>query len=447
MRLNKAVKTLKALDILLVNPKWNGFGNRKKIKVSEKLVHPLSLGIIAGIIKQHNPNHKVRIVNQTIVEIPFNEKFDLIGITVNTYTAETAYTISKKFRENRNKVLLGGVHPSLCPNDCLKHADSVLVGEAEEILPTILDDIIISQLKKIYIAPALGNMSIIPDACRQLYEMPKSNAAFVQATRGCNNLCKFCYLRYTPWQAYRKRPVKDVISEIESIKEKIILFVDDNLFVDKEYCRELFEELQKLKIFWWAQAPTTLADDDELLEAAAKSGCFSLSYGFQTINELAIRDDKIIQNQIENYKTIVSKTQRNGIFVDGTFIFGFESDEPTIFKNTVQAIKDMKLDSYTLYMLTVYPDTDYYYEYKNNQRLITTDLSKFDWDHATIASGKMSAKDLEEGVKWAYEELDKYYRFRFFNTAFKNIKLLFKSVKLTKFLISSGIQRKYYNNY
>jgi radical SAM superfamily enzyme YgiQ (UPF0313 family) len=438
---------LKVLKILLINPKWNGFGNRKKIKVSEKKVHPLTLGIIAGIILKHNSNHQVTIVNQSISEISFGNSYDLVGITVNTYTAPIAYEIADKFRKNKVKVLLGGVHATLCPDECQEHADTTLSGEAEELLPQILDDLLCSQLKPFYQANAVEDLHKIPFPRRDLFSAHYPNAAFVQATRGCNNACTFCYLRDTPWQPFRKRPVNDVINEIKAIQQKVILFVDDNMFVDRDYCLHLFSELKKIKKYWWAQAPTTLAYDNELLSAAADSGCFSLSYGFQTINESAIQGQCIIQNKIENYKSIVKKSQDLGIFVDGTFIFGFETDEKEIFRNTVNAIKDMGLDSYTLYILTVYPSTENYSEYLQNKKLTTTDLSKFDWDHATIFPGKISTTELENGIKWAYQELDKFYRWRLLSKAFKNMNLLLKSPELVRFLISSGLQRKYYNNY
>lgn len=434
------------LNILLVNPAWRGFGNRKKIKASESSVHPLTLGIVAGVIMAHNSNHTVTVIDQNNQEIPFNEKFDLVGITVNTYTADAAYAISRRFK-GQARVVLGGVHATLMPDECLKHADAVVTGEAEAALPRLLDDLQAEQLEKIYRGDTLTDLAGIPIPDRSLICLPGSDAAYVQATRGCDNICKFCYLRYVTWSPHRKRPVDDVIRELRGISEKVILFVDDNMFVDRDYCLELFGRMKTLGKFWWAQAPTTLARDGELLAAAAESGCFSLSYGFQTVNEKSLQGDMILQNRIRDYREIVALTQQAGILVDGTFIFGFNGDAKSIFRTTVKMIIEMNLDTYTFYMLTPYPGTPYYEEYRKSKRLVTDNHEKFDWDHAVIEPENMTSIELDKGVRWAYRTLDRYYRATFWKRALTNYRFLFKSIDLVRFLLSSGIPRKYRNDY
>lgn len=436
----------KGLDVLLVNPGWRGFGNRKKIKASESTVHPLSLGIVASIVRSHDPRHRVTVIDQNNQDIPYERNFDLVGITVNTYTAEEAYAVAARFR-GRCRVVLGGVHATLMPDECLRHADSVLTGEAEGALPQLLDDLVAGKPRTLYTGGFVPDLSVVPIPDRHLICLPGADAAYVQATRGCDNICKFCYLRYVPWCPYRKRPVDDVIRELRGIEEKVILFVDDNMFVDREYCLELFGRMRHLGKFWWAQAPTTIARDAELLEAAADSGCFSLSYGFQTVNERSLEGDLILQNRIRDYSEIVELTQKAGILVDGTFIFGFRGDGPGIFGSTVKMVMEMNLDTYTFYMLTPYPGTPYYEDYLREGRLTTTDHGKFDWDHAVIEPGGMTSIELDEGVRWAYGTLDRYYRATFWRKALTNYRFLFKSFSLVRFLLSSGIPRRYRNDY
>lgn len=436
-----------ALNILLINPMWRGHGNRKKIKVSENLVHPLSLGIIAGIIRKHDPGHRVAIIDQTNTPVPFSAQVDLVGITVNTYTASIAYEIADRFRGRGVPVIFGGVHATLMPDECLQHADAVIQGEAEESLPKFLDDFIQKRTSRVYQAGTLTNTEKIPVPDRSLFSLKGANAAFVQATRGCNNICSFCYLRDVPWGNFRPRSVESVLEEVQGIDQDIILFVDDNMFVDRDYCVKLFRALRRCGKHWWAQAPTTLAYDKELLELVADSGCFSLSYGFQTISQASLEKDQIIQNRIENYRNIVRTTQQVGILVDGTFIFGFDGDTQNIFPNTVKMVKYMDLDTYTFYMLTVYPGTPYYSRFRSDGRVISADYGKFDWDHVIIKPKNMSPETLDAGVKWAYEQLDKYYRRHFLRKVIRNAGFAFRSWNLAKFLLSSGVPRRYYNDY
>jgi radical SAM superfamily enzyme YgiQ (UPF0313 family) len=289
----------------------------------------------------------------------------------------------------------------------------------------------------------VADLSVVPIPDRTLFTLKGANAAYVQATRGCDNVCRFCYLQYVNWGPYRARPVDAVLAELDTIPQDVILFVDDNMFVDREWGLELFTRMKGKGKHWWAQAPTTLAHDDELLQAAADSGCFSLSYGFQSINASSLQADRILQNRIDSYRMVVEKSQRLGILVDGTFIFGFDSDDAGVFPATETMIKAMGLDTYTFYQLTVYPGTPYYDRLAAEGRVISSDLGRFDWDHAVIQPQRMSAQELEDGVRRLYARLDRHYRRRFAGRALGHANLLFKSVGLARFLLSSGYPRGY----
>ena len=144
---------------------------------------------------------------------------------------------------------------------------------------------------------------------------------------------------------------------------------------------------------------------------------------------------------------VVEKAQKLGILVDGTFIFGFDGDDKYIFKSTVDMIIDMDLDTYTFYMLTVYPGTPYFNKYESEGRITTMDFSKYDWDHVVLRPLHISSEELENGVTWAYEELDRYYKKNFYKKIFRYKNFILKSFNLSKFLLSSGYPRRYYNDY
>ena len=144
---------------------------------------------------------------------------------------------------------------------------------------------------------------------------------------------------------------------------------------------------------------------------------------------------------------MVEKSQKLAILVDGTFIFGFDSDDREVFPATEKMIREMNLDTYTFYLLTVYPGTPYYDKLKAEGRIITGDKRKFDWDHPVIEPQRMSSQELEKGVRWLYSELDHHYRRHFLSKAYQNVGMLFKSVNLAKFLLSSGYPRPYNISY
>jgi hypothetical protein len=219
------------------------------------------------------------------------------------------------------------------------------------------------------------------------------------------------------------------------------------MFIDREFCLELFEQMRALKKHWWAQAPTTIAYDNVLLQAIADSGCFCLSYGFQTVNQPSLIGDRIMQNRINDYGMIVKRTQAKGMLVDGTFIFGFDGDREDIFECTKEMIIKMNLDTYTFYLLTVYPGTPYFNDIKSQGRLYGEEYAKFDWDHVVLKPGHMSVESLENGVKRLYRRLDRYYWLTFWKRAGKNIAFALSSPKLAGFLLSAGFPRKYYNDY
>lgn len=441
------MSTHRPLSILLVHPAWRGLGNRKKVKVAEEKIHPLTLGVVAAIIRLHDPRHRVRIVNQAHEAVPWEEPFDLVGITVNTYTAPMAEQIAKRFRQSGVPVILGGPHASLAPDECQSFADAVLAGEAEEMLPRMLDDFLAGKLKPLYRAPTLRNPEIIPAVDRSLFNMPRGNTAFMQATRGCGNACRFCYLGSVGWGPFRARPVRQVVDELASMRERIILFVDDNMFTDRDHALALFGAMRRLGKHWWAQAPTTLAADAELLQSAADSGCFSLSYGFQTIKRSSIACDHITHNRVEDYIQTVRESQRRGILVDGTFIFGFDGDDESVFDETAEMILRMNLDTYTLYYRTVYPGTPAFEQQRLKGSLLTNDYAKYDWDHPVVRPLNMTADQLERGLTRVYETLDRAYRRRFARTLLNGARILFRSPTLAGFLLSAGLPRPYVVDY
>ena len=431
------------MRVLLVSPKWAGHGHRKKIKVREDDVHPLTLGILAAL----SAGHQVRIVDEHVEPVPFDEPWDLVGITATTYRAPRAYAIADRFRARRVPVVLGGIHPTLLPEEGLGHADAVVRGEAESVWAEVLAAAARRQLGGVYQGGCVTDLARVPVPRRDLYRRPAHRAAWVQATRGCGLGCKFCYLQYTGWGAFRQRPVARVIEEIRQLRGRVVLFVDDNLFVDRDYALGLFRELAPLGKFWWAQAPTTACLDEELLDAAYRSGCFALSVGLQTVNQASMEQAQVMQNRIERYDEVVRNLHRHHILVDATFIFGFDADPPSIFRDTVEATRELALDSTTFYTLTPYPGTPYFAELEAEGRIVDRNWGHYDWDHAVIRPARMSPGELEAGIAWAYRTIDATALGWMARNAVRNLWVVGRSPELAWFLLRQNYPERYLLDY
>ena len=425
------------MKILLIKPKWFIKGGVYRILDNIRFT-PLHLGIIAAL----SDGHEVTVIDNDWDEIPFNGTFDLVGISVTTFTSEQSYAIADAFRNLGAKVVMGGVHPTLLPEECLAHADAVVIGEVEYVWKGLLKDVQKGALKQRYSNEKIVQMNDVPFPKRELLN-EKSWVACVQATRGCPNTCKYCYLPSVPWSAYRKRDIEQVYQEIKNIKQKTIFFVDDNLFADHEYAMALFDRIAPLKKDWSIQAPTTIASDDRLLKKMADSGCFNVQIGFQTVNSKSLEWADIRQNSIEKYQGIIKKLHQHNILVTGFFMFGFDTDEKDIFDRTVEVIKAIDIDHVHFYILTLYPGTALYEQFKQEGRLLVDkDRSYYGWSNAMFQPKNMSPQELEQGVQRSYEKLSRHFASRLPSKLLKRAGWLLQRPHLLYNIISANVGMK-----
>ncbi len=387
------------MRILLIRPKWG----------KPHLTPPLSLGIIAAL----SEGCDVKIVDEDEEPIPYGERYDLVGITSPTSCSPQAYEIAARFRDAGAKVVLGGIHPSLNPDEAIQHADAVVVGEAEPAWPRILNDFAAGRLSGIYHNDRLADLNETPFPRRDLFAKTYHSPPPVEATRGCANRCRFCYLHEVPWGQYRQRDVRLVYEEIRRIESPYIFFIDDNMFVDEDYACRLFETITPLKKRWHIQAPVTITKNDKLLRIMQKSGCFRVMLGLQSFDETTLREEGVWQNAVVRYKDAVKKLHEHDIFVFGFLMFGFDRDRPSTFSATLKAVKEIDIDCVVTYILTPIPGSGLYKQFREEGRMISDDLSKYDWLSCVIQPKNMSPEELERRVK------------RFFFRA--NVPLLLKS--------------------
>ena len=394
------------MKILLVKPRWfvkNG--------VYRFLTHvpfqPLNLGILAAL----SEGHDVTLIDQDWDEIPVDEHFDLVGITAVTFSSQRAFEIADQFRSRGIKVVMGGVHACLMQEECLQHADAIVDGEAEYVWPQLLKDATDGTLRRIYRQDRPTDMDDVPIPRRDLFKRDPL-VGMIQATRGCNHACKFCYLPSVPWHQHRRRSVEKVYEEIKGMKQKVIYFVDDNLFVDEEYAIALCEKIAPLKIIWSVQAPSSITKNSRLLRAMQKSGCFFVQVGFQTVHPDSLQRAGVVQNKIENYREVVRRFHQHGMLVQGFFIFGFDNEDRSIFKTAQTFIKQMAIDDAIFYILTPYPGTPIYDQLKGEGRLLLHKREQYGWANAVFKPARMTADELEQGVQETYDNLFRFFKRR-----------------------------------
>ena len=388
------------MKILLVKPRWFVHDGHYRFLEGVKFT-PLSLGILGAL----SEGHDVRAVDLDWQSLPRNGRFDLVGITATTFTSERAFRLADWARKRGARVILGGVHPSILPDECLGHADSVVVGEAEYVWPRVLRDAESGELQEVYRANQPTAMDDVPLPARHLLDESKWFAC-VQATRGCPNACRYCYLPSVPWSAFRRRSLDLVEKEVRSIGDKLVFFVDDNLFADREYVMDLCAMMETVDVNWSVQAPTTIGRDEELLDAMEASGCWHVQVGFQSFNRASLQQAGVYHNRVENYKGLVDKLHERGILVTGFFMFGFDTDTPDCFDGTVKLIKHIGVDDAKLYILTPYPGTELYRKFEREGRLLPgRSRTHFGWSHAVFEPANMTPEELERGVQRAYNRL------------------------------------------
>ncbi len=391
--------------MLLIQPSWDGLSYRRKIKVNERAIHPIGLGVVAALSGAHD----IRLVYEALEPAPASARgFDLVGLSVNTFNAPRVYRLADRYRAEGVPVVLGGPHTALLPEECLAHADAIVIGDAEDTWPRVLEDAAARRLQPRY-RSSLESGAPIPAPRRDLFHHSSRRVAYCQISRGCANHCLFCYLQYMSTPTLRLRSPGAIADELRALPQEIILFVDDNVFSDPAYAKEVFSAVTPLGKRWWIQAPTTLHQDDALIPLMARSGCFSVSIGFQTASNLTAQRESILQNRVEDYGALVQSLRRAGILVDGTFIFGFDSDDSGTFEATADLIRRLELDTYTFYFLTPYPGTDYFAQFEREGRLLHRDWSRYDWDHVVVRPRQMAAEEVREQVRRLYQRLDRSY--------------------------------------
>lgn len=303
--------------------------------------------------------------------IPYEEPTDLVALSVETYTARRAYQISARFRQRGVPVVLGGFHPTLVPEDAAPHADAIVVGEAEDVWRSVLDDFLAGNLQPRYeVLQRPDTAGVFPD--RAIFAGKRYiDLALVETGRGCRHGCDFCSISAFFKQTFMARPVEDVVREIVSLNRKNFFFVDDNIAVDRERALKLFKALAPLGITWFGQVTSLIAGDGELLRAMKESGCLGVLVGFESLRKAsrALAAKEVGETPVAAYETALERFAQHGIAIYGTFVFGYDGDTVETVRESVEFALKHRMFFAAFNHLMPFPGTPLYSRLEEERRL------------------------------------------------------------------------------
>jgi radical SAM superfamily enzyme YgiQ (UPF0313 family) len=413
------------MKILLVSPERE----RKKEEAFLFKLGFLNLPYVAAVTP---PDVELKIVDEAFEKIHFEEKVDLVGLTAQTPVAPRAYQIAGEFRKKGIPVVMGGVHASMLPEEALQHVDAVVIGEAEEIWPVLIEDFRRGQMKRIYQANGFVNPAGLPLPRRDLLN-PKFYfpLKLLETTRGCPHHCDFCGVSKFFGYRYRNRPLSEIDRELSTLFEKgpvmnpffkkalslfnrdlpyflkrrLLYIIDSNIAGDKRFALNLVSLLKEYDLLWYGHAPVSIAFDQNLLEGFSQSGCIAVNLGFESFSSKNLKTMGKRFNQPSHYSEAVKRIHDHGIGIMGTFMVGLDDDDPGVFQRIIDFCIDSRLDWALTFIMAPYPGTESFLRLEKEGRIFCRDWEKYDSLNVVYQPLLMSVEDLEKGMRRVWQEV------------------------------------------
>jgi len=378
------------MKILLISPRRDSSARTNK----GLLIPQLALFILKGLTPGE---HEVEMVEEERLDVDLDSDCDLVGISCMTANAYRAYYFADEFRKRGKKVILGGVHPTILPDEAAQHADSVVIGEAEGVWAQLLLDVQNNNLQKTYHQSEPDLSQYVPKDFSSLKSNILFNVIPMMTTRGCPYSCEFCCVTDLFGKKIRHIPVENVVRDIVESKRKNFMFLDDNIMGNPKYAKELFRAIKPLKIKWVGQSSISFAKDDELMQLAAECGCKALFFGFESVSETGLKAMKKSMKSLEELEEAIKKIKSHGILIHASMIFGLDHDTLDVFNESVDFLIKNKISTVSFNVLTPYPGTKTFQQMKESGRLLTDDWSFYDHNTVVYTPANMSPIELQEG--------------------------------------------------
>ncbi len=383
--------------ILFIQP--TPYDHEKRLIKKKKLYFVgLALPLLAALTPD---GWEAELCLETIEAVPFTTDADVIAISSMGHAVIRTIDIAKAFKKMGKTVLLGGYMVSLMPEEAKKYCDSVIIGDAEEVWHEVIKDVEAGTLKPFY-RKELGKLAYPVPRYDLLLNKPIGDFLPVQAGRGCPNVCSFCSVYCLYKGKYYKRPVADVVRDIQEVKRlgfKKFLLLDDNILADRAYLKELCHEIKKLEMTWLSQCAIEIGKDEEILKLVSESGCIALSFGIESISQESLDNMNKSWARTDEYSGLLRKIREAGIDVSTEMVVGADGDTLESITATAKFIEDNKVVVPRFYILTPIPGTQFFDEMKQQNRICNDEIYSYNGSEAVHIPRNMTPEELT-AVYW-----------------------------------------------
>lgn len=371
--------------------------------IKYSLFPPLGLATLAGYLDESD---EVTIQDEHVEALELDDRPDLVVIQVYITSAYRAYQLADHYRQKGAHVVLGGLHVTSLPDEAARHADTIFIGPGEDTWPLFLADFRAGQPGRVYrsqVRTLAGLPPVRRDLIkRHLYLVPNS----IVVSRGCPHTCDFCYKEafFKGGKSFYTQTVDAALAEIERLPGRHLYFLDDHLFGNARFASALFDGMRGMGRLWQAAATVQAVLKPGLLEKAAACGLRSLFVGFETLNPANLADQGKVQNLNRDYGAAIRRLHGLGVMINGSFVFGMDDDDESVFARTVAWAVEQGLETATFHILTPYPDTALYQRLAGQGRLLHHNWDMYDTRHVVYRPARLSPQALEAGYWQAYRD-------------------------------------------
>jgi len=374
--------------------------------IKYSLFPPLGLATLAAYLRDED---EVALQDEHVERLFLDDEPDLVVIQVYITSAARAYRLADHYRRKGAYVALGGLHVTSLPEEAARHADSIFLGPGEDTWPQFLTDLRAGEPKPVY-RSSVRTLEAVPPIRRDLikrhlYLVPNS----IVVSRGCPHTCDFCYKEafFAGGKGFYTQRVDAALAEIARLPGRHVYFLDDHLFGDARFASVLFEGMRGMERVWQAAGTVQSVLKPALLEGAVAAGLRSLFVGFETLNPRSLRAHDKVQNLHRDYDAAVRRLHGLGVMVNGSFVFGMDEDDASVFDRTVGWAIAQGIETATFHILTPYPDTALFARMEAQGRILHRDWELYDTRHVVFETRGLKAEELEAGYWRAYRD---FYR-------------------------------------
>jgi radical SAM superfamily enzyme YgiQ (UPF0313 family) len=374
--------------------------------IKYSLFPPLGLATLAAYL---DPDLEISLQDEHVEKLDLNDRPDLVIIQVYITNAYRAYQIADHYRQRGSYVLLGGLHVTSLPDEAAPHANTIFIGPGEHTFPQFLRDLAAGSPQRRYESP-VRTLEGLPPIRRDLiqrhrYLVPNS----IVVSRGCPHHCNFCYKDafFAGGRSFYTQLVDDALAEIARLPGRHLYFLDDHLFGNARFARDLFRGMKGMGRVFQAAATVDSILRDDLIEEAASAGLRSLFVGFETLSSSALEGAGKRQNLGRSYREVVRRLDSLGIMINGSFVFGLDGDDRDVFPRTVDWAVQAGITTATFHILTPYPGTALFADMAARNRIETRNWDLYDTRHVVYRPSHLTPDELKRGYDWAYES---FYR-------------------------------------